>query len=118
MDDNTDVAAALAWLLELHGCSVDIAFSGRGGLEQVRRQHRDLLVVDLNMPGINGMDLVRIARDEGLVDLTYCVCCSALGDDPTLRDALQRAGFDRVIAKPASADDLAGIVGEANERRQ
>ena len=63
VDDDDDVRAFLADSLEGMGCTVVLAASGPQGLESLREDRPDLLLLDYAMPGMNGAQVARAARD-------------------------------------------------------
>ncbi|WP_298828391.1 response regulator transcription factor [uncultured Piscinibacter sp.] len=66
VDDHAVVREGLARILTGagEGWSVDEASSGFQALEWLRREHADLVIVDLSMPGMSGLELIRRIRDE------------------------------------------------------
>lgn len=57
VDDEFDSVDMLAMLFVVHGFDVDIAQNGQEALDQVQRQLPDLIITDLHMPFVNGLDL-------------------------------------------------------------
>lgn len=64
MEDEFIVAKGLAMVLREEGCDVDIADTGRGALEKFTANGFDLLVADLRLPDINGMDVIVEVRKK------------------------------------------------------
>lgn len=97
VEDDSDLAAAIAEYLELQACQCDFAYNGRTGLELAERQEFDVIVLDLMLPKMNGFDVCQQLRDQGcqtpLLMLTAC---------DTSEEQLQgfRAGIDDYVVKP------------------
>ena len=65
VDDDEGVLTAVSWALEADGFSVETATDGLSALESLDRNRPDLMVLDLSMPGLSGIDvLTRVRRDE------------------------------------------------------
>jgi CheY-like chemotaxis protein len=62
VDDNPAMAGTLADILEMKGFSVHAAASGAEALEILRKQPIDILLTDVKMPGMNGLELYRETR--------------------------------------------------------
>jgi CheY-like chemotaxis protein len=65
VDDEPDVRLALRAMLESQGWKVEEAATGEEALERCRRPGIDVVVLDHKMPGLTGMEVARILREEG-----------------------------------------------------
>ncbi len=82
-DDNKVNRLLLARSLELQGHRVASAENGRVALEMLRREAFDLLLLDMEMPEMNGFEVLEhLAADRQLRDLPVIVTCSLEGRDP------------------------------------
>ncbi|MCH5373525.1 MAG: response regulator [Planctomycetes bacterium] len=74
VDDSLTVREVERQLLRAHGYDVDVAVDGRDGWTALSSGHYDLLVTDVDMPRMNGIELIRAVRDdERLADLPVVV---------------------------------------------
>lgn len=114
VDDEAAARAALEGLLETQGYSVDQAGDGAAALERLVELPPDVIVTDLDMPGMNGMQLLSELRSRGQ-DVPVIVVTSAT----ELRSAVDamRAGATDYIAKPIDFDVLLLSVERAIEQR-
>ena len=64
IEDELTLAQALARGLRRQGYAVDVAVEGQGGQELAEVNQYDLLILDLNLPGIDGLDICRHLRSE------------------------------------------------------
>ena len=62
VDDEEDFARTLANRLELRGMTVRCAFNGEDGVKLMREDLPDLLLLDMRMPGLSGVDVLRLLR--------------------------------------------------------
>lgn len=110
VEDNVDVLAALRSKLELDGHSVSVAAGGAEGLMRVLREQPDVSLVDIGLPGLNGLEVARHARAAG-----YAGRMVALSGYGQQRDAdnARRAGFDDYVVKPLDSETLRRCLGAA-----
>jgi signal transduction histidine kinase/CheY-like chemotaxis protein len=103
----------VAGQLEALGYDVTLAASGEEGLALLRDGHFDAVVLDLVMPGMSGLEVLRAARnDERLVDVPFVVL-SALYMTRTERDVLGPKVTDVVRKGDATADELEVAIARA-----
>lgn len=104
VEDNSSLRTALATYLEPRGCLVDFAADGRGGLALALANPPDVLVLDLGLPGIDGLEVCRRLREQADRHIPVLML--------TARDALadKLAGFDvgadDYLVKPFAAEEL------------
>ena len=65
-EDDIALADNLKTLLEQQNFSVDVAYDGEEGLFQINENPYDMAIIDIGLPKINGMDLIRKARSNGI----------------------------------------------------
>lgn len=97
----------LAGLLQQAGHAVETALTGSAGIERYRQQRFDCVVIDLLMPGLNGLTVGRAIKDQD--PGAYVVLLTAQAEQLDARQT-EAAGVDRVIAKPVSREQLLSIV--------
>lgn len=103
IEDNRDLALGLSTSLEVEGYRVDIAHDGPAGLDRIRRDIPDLVVLDLMLPGLNGFHVLRTMREENIE--TPVLILSARGEEA---DKVQgfRLGADNYAVKPIGILEL------------
>jgi response regulator RpfG family c-di-GMP phosphodiesterase len=115
VDDELGIRSVLRELLELEGYQVDLAASGEEAVASLRTRGADLVLSDLMMPGIDGIEVLRYARtlDEtiGFVILTGA---------GTLHNSVEalRAGADDYILKPFELDVVLHAVARSLAHRR
>ena len=63
VDDEPRICHLIEELLKLEGYQVDISFSGTNALEMIKKYNYQLLITDLKMPGIDGLELIQKAKE-------------------------------------------------------
>jgi CheY-like chemotaxis protein len=105
VDDHPDVAKGLAALARGLGYDAHTSFSGEDALTAVRDSPPDALVVDLQMPGVNGWDVVRELRADPAYDTMRIIVCSA-SDSATYRAKAIEAGAQDYLDKDKAFEEL------------
>jgi DNA-binding response OmpR family regulator len=115
VDDQDTVRVAIASLLSKRGCDVVTAESGQAALARVRAEYFDVLLCDVRMPGMSGLELLSEALllDNDLPVLML----SGAGDMATARDALARGAMD-YLRKPIELDELDEAIRSATRHRR
>lgn len=111
IDDSIAIASLLAnEILPLGGYRATAALSGEEGLEVAREIHPDLILCDLEMPGIDGLDVLKSLQSEGLN--IPAIMMTAFGSEAVAARAL-RMGVKDYIIKPFSTDEILAAVERA-----
>jgi two-component system, OmpR family, KDP operon response regulator KdpE len=114
VDDEPSILAALAPLLRARGYEVFTATSGHAALDAVDRQAPQLVVLDLGLPDLEGVEVCRRIR-EGRT--TPILVLSARGNEADKVAALD-AGADDYVTKPFSSEELLARVRAALRRSE
>jgi len=93
VEDEENIAQYLAKNLEAQGHSVDVAFNGSDALDMILENPYDLITLDIILPGLNGYEVCRSARAEGV-------------DAPILMLTAKDGEYDEVDAFEMGADDF------------
>jgi CheY-like chemotaxis protein len=113
VEDNADVAAMLADVLDHLGCSVEVAVDGTEGLRAAAESPPALVLCDIGLPDIDGYEVAQRLRTAGYDGLLVAVTGYGGVKD---RERAVAAGFDDHFTKPVSIDELRGIVADAEGR--
>lgn len=114
VDDEEPLRNALARFLQRRGYGVLTASSGPEGLERVKADRPALMLLDVRMPGMSGIDVVPEAL--GLDPDLAVLMLSGVGDATTAALCMQRGAFD-YLTKPIALPDLAKAVERALRKR-
>ena len=108
-DDEPDILEIIQFNLQKEGYEVFIAKNGDEALEQARRYQPDLIILDIMMPGKNGIDVCNILRMQPAFKETLIIFLSALSDEGTEIRGLE-TGADDYLTKPVSPKVLTSKV--------
>ncbi|TDN62166.1 response regulator [Paraburkholderia sp. BL10I2N1] len=109
VDDNADATAALGTLLELEGHEVKRAQSGPDALSIVESFTPDVALIDITMPGMDGIELAQLLRLRAQCSQTKLVALTGYTDAASRFQTDERV-FDCHLTKPLSLDDLADVM--------
>jgi PAS domain S-box-containing protein len=115
VDDNTDAADTTAVLLQASGAEVRTAYDGEQALRDVADFHPDIVVLDLGMPGVSGVEVCRRIRLLPDGQSVVVVAVTGWGQEDSRRRTLA-AGFDAHLVKPVAPDALLRLVRDSRPR--
>ena len=113
IEDERDIADFIRRGLLLKGYEVDVAFDGEQGLAVARERMPDLVVLDIMLPGIDGIEACRRLRAVGDVPIIILTARDSVADKV---EGLE-AGADDYVTKPFAFDELMARVRAALRRR-
>ena len=113
VEDNAELRDTLALLLEAPGRHVDTCASGEQALELFGRSPYAVVLADVGLPGLSGIELARRLRLRS-PDTWLILCSGALLDDP----ADDPAARTRVLMKPFSIEALEQLLDEVEAAKQ
>ena len=102
VDDEPQILRALGTNLKARGYDVDLAPTGEAALTLAARHHPDVVVLDLGLPGIDGIDVIRGLRGWSTVPIIVLSVREAERDKVAALDA----GADDYVTKPFGMDEL------------
>lgn len=108
-DDEPDILEIIQFNLQAEGYEVITAKNGDDALDEAKRHHPDLIILDIMMPGKNGIDVCNILRMQPAFKETLIVFLSALSDESTEIRGLE-TGADDYLTKPISPKILVSKV--------
>jgi PAS domain S-box-containing protein len=109
VDDNGDAAEMLAMLLRLKGHEVRTAYDGPTALDAVRARAPDVVLCDIGMPGMDGLQVARCMREDFGLKQTLLVALTGYGQDDDRRRT-QEAGFNAHLVKPVDLNELQDLL--------
>jgi len=98
-DDEPDILEIIQFNLQAEGYEVITAKNGDEAIDQAKKHHPDLIILDIMMPGKNGIDVCNILRMQPAFKETLIVFLSALSDEGTEIRGLE-TGADDYLTKP------------------
>jgi len=115
VDDEESVCTSIAALLNSRGYDAVCALSGEVALQHLKAEYFDVMLCDVRMPGMSGLEVLTAALD--IVPGIPVLMLSGASDVSTARDALHRGAMDFLV-KPIELDELNRSVSAAARRRR
>lgn len=109
IDDEPDIVELVAYNLKKEGFGVSSASDGEEALNKIRKEDYDLIVLDLMLPGVQGMELCRILRNDPKMKHLPIIMLTAKGEEVDRILGLE-IGADDYVAKPFSPRELVARV--------
>jgi two-component system alkaline phosphatase synthesis response regulator PhoP len=113
IDDEPDIRVLIKYTLEKEGYLVEVAENGEEGIEKAKANVPDLIVLDVMMPGMDGMETCEKLREDSLFDSTFICFLTARSEDYSQIAGFESGGDD-YISKPVKpkvlASRIAGIL--------
>jgi two-component system response regulator RegX3 len=112
VEDEESLAESVRYNLEREGYAVDVASDGREAIERFRADAPSLVILDLMLPNVSGLDVCRLIRSESMVPIIMVTAKDSEADKVTGLEL----GADDYVTKPFSVRELVSRV-RANLRR-
>lgn len=111
VDDNEDIRDVFCRLVERAGHDASTAYDGQDAVEILERERFDVMLLDLTMPRMTGVEVVRWLRDRPDVapELRIVVISAWAGEN---RAVLQELGITTVMQKPLRIQQLTDLIAE------
>lgn len=103
VDDDSDFAVSLAEFLELCDHQVDITFTGTDGIEAAKNNCYDAVLMDISLPGLNGVESLRQIRQAN--PAVRCFLMTGFSADHIARQGIE-AGAVEILTKPIELEDI------------
>lgn len=116
VDDNRDAADTMAYLFETFGYEASTAYDGHAALAAVDKHRPDVVLLDIGLPGLSGLDVARILKAGA--EPPELIAVSGYGQEKD-RIASLDAGFRAHLTKPVNANELLNYIEKLlSERRK
>ena len=104
VDDSSDTREMMTKLLEIESFNVVTAEDGRAGFDAAKAERPDMIITDINMPNLNGIEMIRLLRAEVEFVSVPIMAITAYGQS-VAKEAID-AGADHAATKPIDFDSL------------
>jgi two-component system alkaline phosphatase synthesis response regulator PhoP len=101
IDDEEDIRELILYNLSKEGFRVECAVSGEAGLELLKGELPDLIILDLMLPGLDGLEVCRRVKADSRLQHIPIIMVTARGEEPDIVRGLE-LGADDYVAKPFS----------------
>ncbi len=102
------------------GFEVTHAEEGSGGLRSMLKNPPDLLILDMMMPFMNGLQVLRTMQENAVLSEVPVIACSGVGDNKVVREAI-KYGIRHYVVKPivkeVLIDKIAEVTGSMNKEK-
>jgi two-component system, chemotaxis family, chemotaxis protein CheY len=109
VDDSQSVRQMVSFTLRKAGYEVGEACDGRDALSKARESKYDMIITDLNMPNLDGIQMITALRSMSGYTFTPVLMLTT-ESQPDKKDAGRKAGATGWIVKPFNGDQLLGVV--------
>lgn len=110
VDDDTLLARTLGDALAKKGYDVELAFNGRDGIDYALDKQPQLILLDLQMPDIDGLEVLRTLRDDERGKKLQIVFSTNIYDPNVINDALSLDVHDYILKADTSLDQITELV--------
>jgi len=115
IEDNISLAKAIAYRLRDRGHAADVLHEGLAADQYLRDEGADLVVLDINLPGLSGLDILRSLRARGSGVPVILLTARGLTDE---RIAGLDAGADDYLTKPFDMEELEARIRALSRRKE
>jgi len=116
VDDSISIVESLSKVLHVSGYETDPAYNGREALKKLNENTYDIIICDIEMPGMTGLDLLRHVRNEFGDDIAFILITGFLEQDYFLKAI--RLGASDFIRKPIDAQVILNAIKTQLEKRK
>lgn len=109
VEDSDDTREVLGFMLQMEGAKVATAESGQEGLRAAEAVQPDVILCDIGLPDIDGMEVARRIRRQARGGRTRLIALTGYGQAEDIRQALE-AGFEAHLTKPINLDQLLDLL--------
>ena len=115
VDDEINILKTLADLLGSNGYEVVTAMDGKAGIEMARKAKPDLVLLDIMMPKVSGIELLKKVKNETKQAHIPIIVLSAKSNIETIEEAMKNYA-DKYMTKPYEPEDLLDSIRKALDR--
>ncbi len=105
VEDDRKMAATLAEQVRVLGHTVSTVYSPRMAMQQLNQVIPDVILMDINMPGVNGLEVLRFLRRDPVTERVPVIIVSA-NDSQEVIQAAMEAGANYYLVKPPMLEDI------------
>ncbi len=110
VDDNEDLCKNVADIIESRNYEADMAYNGIQAIEMVNKNHYDLIIMDIKMPVMNGVEAFK--KIKVISPETIIIMNTAFAVEDLIKEALREGAF-AALKKPLDFDNLFNIINDA-----
>jgi CheY-like chemotaxis protein len=116
-DNETNVEVMRGILAQRPQVELEVSVTGLDGLAAIRARRPDVILLDMHLPDINGMELLRHLKNDPATGAIPVVIVSADAMQANV-EAASGAGASRYLTKPVSVTEMLGVIDEVLDRAE
>ncbi|MEX2192597.1 MAG: response regulator [Nitrosarchaeum sp.] len=111
IDDNKDISGMFSKYLSMKGFTCTVSNSGTNGLNLIKNQSFDRIILDISMPDFGGMDIIDALEKENLLkdNKILILTAAAISNEEILR-LTKKEGIVAVLKKPVQLSELLQVI--------
>ncbi len=110
VEDNVEISEALGFFCSAKkDIECEAASTGQEGLDRIRKEVFDLILLDLAMPDFSGRDVIESLKKDGLLESRNVVVFTASSNQEILKE-IGKSGVKEIFKKPFSLDELIALI--------
>ncbi|WP_411529063.1 response regulator [Delftia sp. UGAL515B_04] len=110
VDDDSDIAETMAALLEMDGAEASPCTSAREALKKLAQGSWNVVLLDIGMPEMDGVEVAQVIRDSSLGARLFIVAITG-HSQAQMRSRIAETEFDLIFTKPADPEHLCRALG-------
>lgn len=113
IEDDVDLQQVVAYALKKRGWEVVFAYDGKDGLDKARELKPDLILLDMMLPGLNGIEVITELKAGAATRVIPVIVMTAYPSDAQFLESVAVAmGAVKYLAKPVHIDELVKTIEE------
>ena len=117
IEDDTEIQEMLKYAFAQEGWNIVQAMTGEEGLEHLRKEGADCIILDIMLPGMDGFKVLKKIREDESFRTTPLIMCTARGEEADIVTGLE-LGADDYVVKPYSPRVLAARIRAGLRRKE
>ena len=117
VEDSEDILFIMKTELEWMGYVIDVAQDGGSGLELARSNVPDVIISDIQMPGISGFEFLRLVRQIPRLSNVPAIALTGSGMEADVKRALDN-GFTAHLTKPVEPTEVSALISKLTEKKK
>ena len=109
VDDNPEIAQTISFYCGVKNIDCHVVNNGQEGLERIRKDKFDLILLDIAMPEFTGINIINSVKQDGSIETKNIVVFTASSNRKML-DEIKNSGVKEILRKPCSLDDLTELI--------
>ena len=110
VEDNIDISEVMSTFCgATKNIDCQVINTGKEGLDRIRKENFDLILMDLAIPDFSGLDVIRSLKQDGLIESRNIVIFTASSNQDALKE-IRDNGIKEIFKKPFSSDDLIKLI--------